>query len=802
MAQKPALTARLFSVDQYADDEALAAALAGHGLGLTPFEARRVAELLGRNPTFTELHLFNAEWSEHCSYKSSKPTLKEFLPVTGPTVIQGPEEDAGILLLGDTGDGDRWGIVIAHESHNHPSQVLPTEGAATGIGGIVRDVDCMGADVIGVADPLRFGDPNGANRDRTRWIVGGVVDGIWQYGNALGVPNLGGDIVFDPCYDDNCLVNVVALGLVRESRIIHSRVPEEGRTEPYDLILVGKPTDDSGFGGAAFSSVVLDDDADEFNRGAVQVPDPFLKNVLLLHKANEAVRNAAFEAGVPVGMKDLGAAGIACCSSEICSSGGFGALIDLDRVPVALADMQAEVIACAETQERYIWAVPRTFSDTVLRIYNEDWSLPDIYEGARAAVIGEATVELRYTLLHHGEIVCDANIMDVTEGILYERAEEPRGWDEAEPELTFPANLGDVLLRLLASPNLASREPIYRFYDTEVQGAAVLRSGEADAGVIAPVPGTKFGVALSVDGNPRYGRISPYAGGATAVAEAIRNVSAVGATAVGMTDCLNFGNPEVPTAFWEFRDSVRGLSDAARSIEIKGQPGCPTPFVSGNVSLYNMSAAGNAIAPSPIVACIGVMDDYSRAVTVQLKAAGSALLLIGARRDELGGSDYYQVELDCHGAHVPSVDGAREMAQNEAVIDAISAGLVRASHDISGGGLLVSLAEMAMGGWCHGTLGASLDVSAVPFAGEPVPADRERVAKLFGETSGFVLEVDPANVAAVQALCAEKGAVCALVGQVTEAPTLTVTDGAAVLAQVAMSELVETWRGGLTAALA
>ena len=794
------LTERLFTVDQYPDDQALAAALAEHGVSLTAYEARRVAQLLGRNPTFPELHIFNAEWSEHCSYKSSRTTLKEFLPTSGPTVIQGPQEDAGILLLCETEDGDRWGIVIAHESHNHPSQVLPTEGAATGIGGIVRDVDCMGAHVIAAADPLRFGDPKGDNADRTRWITAGVVDGIWQYANALGVPNLGGDIVFDQCYDDNCLVNVVALGLVKESQIIHSAVPPEAASEPYDLILVGKPTDDSGFGGAAFASLTLDEDDQDFNRGAVQVPDPFLKNVLLMHKANEAVREAARAAGAAVGMKDLGAAGIACCSSELCASGGVGGKLNLDLAAVALDELLPEVICVAETQERYLWSVPRWFTPTVLKIYNEEWDLPNVYEGACARVIGEVTADRRYVVTHRGEVVCDAAIEDVTEGILYEREERSRPWTEPEPELTEPADYGELLLAILKSENIASRESIYRFYDTEVQGCAVLRSGEADAGVMAPLPGDPHGIALSVDGNPAYGRISPYLAGTTSVAEAMRNVAAVGATPIGMTDCLNFGNPEVPEAFWEFREAVRGIGDAARGIWLKDYPGQPTPFVSGNVSLYNQSAAGRAVAPSPIIACLGVIDDYSKCVTLQLKEPGSVLVLAGARRDELGGSAYYQVACGCTGQNGPEIDCDRERSQIFGTIDAIASGAVLSCHDISNGGLLVTLAEMCIGGWGHGCCGAEIELGRVGYDG-PDDALRQRLGKLFSETGGFLLEVDAGRVDEVLGIFAEAGATAMEVGRVTTEARLNVDDGEQGLLSLSLDALKTAWLSGLREAL-
>jgi len=809
------LTSRIFPVSQFADDADLKAAMADLGIGLTPYEARRVAELLGRDPTVVEMHVFNSEWSEHCSYKSSKTTLREFLPTEGPTVIQGPEEDSGILLLTEI-DGERYGVVIAHESHNHPSQVLPVEGAATGIGGIVRDVDCMGAHVVAVADPLRFGNPNGPYADRTRWIASGVVDGIWQYGNALGVPNLAGDVVFNECYDDNCLVNVVALGIVKESEIIHSRVPPEARQEPYDLILVGKPTDDSGFGGATFASEILDEESEEQSRGAVQVPDPFLKNVLLLHKANEAVRRAAQEAGVAVGFKDLGAAGVLCSTSEMGASGGFGVTVDLDRVHVALPNLLPEVITCAETQERYLWAVPRRFTETVLRIYNEDWDLPNIYEGARASVIGETRDDDRYVLTYRGEIVCDANIYDVTGGILYHRPAQPKVWTETEPDLigwweqevgssppsqAGPPPLNDVVLKLLRSPNLASREHLYRIYDTEVQGQAVLRPGEADAGVIAPLPGHPVGVALSVDGNPLYGRISPYWGGANAVAEAMRNVAAVGATPYGMTDCLNFGNPEKPEAFWQFRESVRGLSEAARKIGLKDDPNAPVPFVSGNVSFYNESAAGNAVDPSPIIACVGVMPDYSDALTFQLKEAGDELWLVGERYDELGGSAFYDEILGVVGANVPQVRWAQERGMIGGVIDAIRAGCVRAAHDISNGGLLATVAEMMMGGWAQGTLGVDLDLEQVPLGQGIASRVRALLLRLFSESSGFVLEVPPDRTEELTAVFDRWGVVAYPIGQVVAEPRLKVQGRGEVWIHLDLEAMKEAWTSGLAEAM-
>ena len=787
------LSTRILPVSELTSDEALLAEMAKLGVGLTVFEARKIAGILGRDPTLTELHIFNVEWSEHCSYKSSKPTLKEYMHTTGPNVMLGPEEDAGIVFFTNH-DGKKWGIVMAHESHNHPSQVLPNEGAATGIGGIVRDVDCMGARVIATADPLRFGDPVGANADRTKWIVGGVVDGIWQYGNALGVPCLGGDVYFSPTFDDNCLVNVVSLGLVAEEDIIHSRVPEDAKNRQYDLILVGKPTDDSGFGGSAFASKIIDEEQEEESRGAVQVPDPFLKNVLAMRKANEAVRERAKELGIPIGIKDIGGGGFACGSSEIVDAGGFGVTIDLEAVHVGLKNMLPETITCAETQERYMISVPETFSAEVLRIYNEDWDLPNVYEGARASVVGKITQERRYVLTYKGETVADAPIYEITAGILYDREEAPREFQGTEPTFDMP-DLRDAILKVLGHDNVCSRAFIYRAYDTEVQGNAVIRPGEAGAGVCAPLEGSSAGCALSVDGNPYYGEISPYWQGANAVAEAMRNVACVGAAPAALTDCLNYGNPEKPEQFWEFRDGVRGLTDAAKGIWLKGYDNTPVPIVSGNVSLYNEAATGNAVAPSTIIACVGTMPDYSKAITMQLKAAGDALYLLGVRKDELGGSAYYQALGAGLGKNVPQIEWATERAMIYAVVDAIDAGCIAAATDTSDGGLATAVSEMMLGGLAEGKLGADVDIAGVAAGG--LRQDKA----LFSESSGFVLEVRAGKEAELAAICAGYGVEPMKIGQVTETPELVVREGETALATVATDDLKTAWTGGLARVL-
>lgn len=760
-------------------DAAVAGRLREAGVRLTVAEARRVAELLGRDPTNVELVLFDTMWSEHCSYKSSRAVLREFLPTEAPNVILGPGEDAGIVYL-TSHRGERWALVVAHESHNHPSQVVPAEGAATGIGGIVRDVYCMGAEVVGVLDALRFGDLSGPKGEICREIAQGVIDGIWQYGNALGVPNLGGDLFFDPGYDDNCLVNVVAVGVVREKEIVRSRVPAEAAHEPYELILIGKPTDASGFGGASFASAQLADEEIETNKGAVQLPDPFLKRVIV-----EALREAlalARREKVAIGLKDLGAGGIACVSSELAAHGGFGMDVDLDRESQDGGPFPPEVLACSETQERFGLVVPARLSEAVRKIFNEDFELPRLYPGAGARVIGTVRTDGRYRVLHRGQAVVDASVTAITEGIRYDRPARALAAPAEAPGYPMPDDLDDLFLRMLAHPNVASREHVYRHYDTEVQGRAVIRPGEADAALFLPIPGCPVAVAVSVDGNPWYGRLDPYWGGATAVAEAMRNVAAVGATPQCLTDCLNFGNPEDPEVFHVFRESVRGVGDAARRLGLKGETDMPVPFVSGNVSLYNYSAGGRAILPSPIVACFGSMDDYSRAVTITVQTAGALLVMVGRRRAELGGSIYHRVRGVSAGV-CPTVDFVHERAVMHGVIDAIDRGLVRAVHDISEGGLLTAAFEMLV----DSGLGLRLDLADRPFG---LRLDEA----LFSESGGFLMEVAGEQLPALEALFRREGVAVERLGTIEDDPRLIVEVDGRKWIDRPVEELESAWR--------
>ncbi|MBV8597103.1 MAG: phosphoribosylformylglycinamidine synthase subunit PurL [Candidatus Eremiobacteraeota bacterium] len=723
-------------------DDDLKRLATSEALALTPSELRAIVQRLGRNPTRAEAHAFAIQWSEHCSYKSSRALLSA-LPTTSDDVLVGVGEDAGILRAGII-DGVEYGIVVAHESHNHPSQVVPFEGAATGVGGILRDVLCMGAKVVASADPLRFGPP--VTGSHAAYVAAGSVDGIAAYGNAVGVPNLAGDVYFHPSFRDNCLVNVVALGIVQRDRIIHSRVPPGG--EGYDLVLVGKATDASGFGGAAFASLALDAAQAQANKSAVQVPDPFLKNVIM--RASYAVFDLIAQRRLEVGFKDLGAGGIMGSSSEISSAGGFGAVIDVDAVPVAVEGLSPFVISMAETQERMLWAVPPSFTPDLLAIYNERFTLPEVSSRACAAVIGKVTRDARYVVRAGGRAVIDLPIDVLTKPVraTWQLAPSPK-----PPRPIGAVELNDpkqMLLRVLSHPDVCSRRPLIEHYDTVVRGATAIPSGYADAGVFVVKRGATLAVAISVDGNPRYGAVSAKLAAAHAVVEAARNVAAVGAMPIGLTDCLNYGNPEDPVAYRELADGVEGLAEAARALTIISASGLP--FVTGNVSLYNHSATGSAIAPSAIVGCIGRIDDVGRVVTMQLLEQDNILYVLGARRPELGGSVLADVLQLTAAGPLPPIDYAETNATIKLIIQEIRAGRVTAAHDISDGGLLACVAEMCLGGEGNGRIGATLQSPKV-WAPDLAPS-----AALFGEAGGFVVAVSQPSAPDFERSAAQFGA--------------------------------------------
>ncbi len=755
-----------------------------NSISLSIFEARKVVELIGRNPTMTELYIFNTQWSEHSSYKSSRSVLKALLPTQAPNVILGPSEDSGIVELGYI-KGERYGIVASHESHNHPSQVVPYEGAATGVGGDIRDVLCMGAKVIALADPLRFGNPNGKNKNKVKYIANEVINGIAGYGDAVGIPNICGDVYFNDSFDENCLVNVVCLGIIKEKDIIHSRAPKNA--EGYDIIIIGKATDMSGFGGAAMASVILDEGNKESNRGAVQVPDPFLKNVII--RASYAVFEEARKKEIELGFKDMGAGGIMCSTSELCSSANYGAEIDLSKVNVSIQNLPPFVIANSETQERFAWICPTSFTKTLLKIYNEEFDIPNISPGAGAFVIGRVTSQQDYILKHEGKIVCNVPINAVTEGIKYEREKKAPRRNFKEPNLKEPKDYNEALLSVINHPNVASKAKAYKHYDTSVMGNAVIEAGYADAGVIKAVDGSSFGVALKTDCNPRYCKIDPYWGAVNAVAESMRNVAAVGAIPSALTDCLNYGNPEKPEAFYDFYEGVRGIADAAKNLQYKGTK-YPVPVISGNVSFYNESASGSSVDPSPIIACIGVIKDYSRAITMKIKKENSTLFLLGERKDELGGSAYYDINNEI-GAVVPILDFEKEKNMIYFVIDAISTGLFLSCHDISDGGIAATVSEMILGGDADGETGAEIDLGFCELR-----ADKA----LFSETPGFIFEVEEKNLERLKTLSKFYRINPIELGK-TKGKNLIIKNNSKKIIDLPIAKLKEAWTTGFVEAL-
>ncbi|RUR17706.1 phosphoribosylformylglycinamidine synthase subunit PurL [Legionella sp. km535] len=719
------------------DDIALT--LRDHNLNLSVDEALTIQnEFLKRAPSLAECVLWSIQGSEHCSYKSSRVHLKQFV-TDAPNVILGAKEDAGIVSIARDNQGHRYGIIISHESHNHPSQIVPYEGAATGVGGNVRDVCCMGGEVIAVADSLRFGD---INRSHTHWIQDGVVAGIAGYGNPLGIPNIAGDVYYDAGYNENCLVTVVTLGVVREDHIIHSYAPEHA--DDYVFILVGKPTDNSGFGGASFASTTLEEDSREKNKGAVQEPNAFLQRHIL--KANYALFDLLREKNLinKVGFKDLGAGGVACASIELAEAGGsYGAEIDLEKVPTGMSGLPPSVILCSETQERFMWVVPPELVDTVLNHYNETFALPKVSNGACAAVVGRIRTDGLYVVNFHGKELVRANVPDVTKGIVYNRPFVSRKQEHTEPVLPEPTNFNQILLSLLAHENIASRAPVFETYDKQVQGRTFIEAGWADAGVMQPFNEEKYpeeirktGIALSLDHNPRYNKIDAYWGAVNAVIESVRNITAVGADPVALTDCLCFGNPEKPEQMGEFVDSVRGIVDACAAIKLKEYPDSTLPVIAGNVSLYNESSKGS-IPPSPMISCLGTMPDVDQSITFDLKKSNSMLLLVGERKDECGGSVYYQL-FNQLGTKIPQPDLKTISGEIQAVAEAIQQGLVLSAHDISEGGVAVALAEMSF----KNLIG--IDV-VIPGS---LPVEK----LLFSETGGFILEVAPEHITQIDAI--------------------------------------------------
>ena len=766
------------------DDKAVTEILAKNSLGLTVDEARKIQKILNRAPRLTELTLFSIAGSEHCSYRSSRKYLKN-LPTKAKQILVGVGEDAGIVEFARSKNGkEKFGLIMGHESHNHPSQIVPYEGAATGVGGIVRDILCMGGRVIGVLDILRFGD---IQKPLTKLLASEVTAGIAGYGNPIGVPNLGGTIYFDSSYDDNCLVNVVALGLIKEDEIIHSYVPEEAVKEKYDIILVGKPTDRSGFGGAAFASIQLNEEESEKNRGAVQEPNPFLKRHLLasfyalfdILKKKKLLNKVA--------LKDLGAGGISGASAELIAKRGYGAEIDLKKIPVALKNLPPQVIACAETQERMCWMVHPKLTKMILDHYNKTWALPKVSEGARAAVIGKVT-KGNYVLKFGNEIVFDVASQTLTEGLSYDRLikdpkrkfTEPKiKWGADQIQITDSKNkttthsCEKIFLQLISSPNLASQAKFYEQYDKQIQGMTVIERDQATASVIAPLRNMnvpkecrEIGIAIATDTPTGYGAISPYWQAANAVISAMRNIASVGATPLALTDCLNYGNPEKPEQMWELVEGIRGLVDATKIEQIN------IPFISGNVSLYNESRR-QSILPTASICCAGKIKNYQKAITSQLKSADSILVLVGERKDELGGSQLYH-QFGLTGKNIPQINFAETQKEIFALVEAIDQSLIRACQPISAGGLAYAISRMTLSHprTLNKSIGVILDLAKINQTKTLQPTQ-----KLFSETGGFLLEIAPEKSLLVEKIFAKQKIKIYPCGKTTQEQKIVITNG-------------------------
>jgi len=719
-------------------DDAIKTKLVELNIPLTTEEALKIQnDMLGRAPSLAELILFSIQGSEHCSYKSSRNHLKQFT-TEGPDVVLGAKEDAGVVAVATDNEGHRWCIVMSHESHNHPSQIVPYEGAATGVGGNVRDVLCMGAEVIAVTDSFRFGS---IKNNKTKWIHDGVVAGIAGYGNPLGIPNIGGDLYYHDGYNENCLVTLVSLGIVIEDDIIHSYAPKNA--DGYDLILLGKPTDNSGFGGASFASLELEEEKKEQNKGAVQEPNAFLERHLL--KSSYALFDILKEKGLinNIGFKDLGAGGVACASVELAETSGYGAEVWMNKIHIGMDGLHPSVYLCSETQERFMWVCSPEITPLILDHYNTVFDLPGVSTGARASVVGKIRNDGQYIVHNGDEEIVNATAKEVTEGFLYDRPYEARENNFVEPNLPEPTNYNQVLLDILSHENMASREPIFEQYDKQVQSRIHTETGLADSGVMAPFNSEKYpeeirnvGIALSTDHNPRYGLIDPYWGGINAVVESMRNVASVGATPHALSDCLCFGNPEKPHQMWEFVESVRGVADACHAITLKDNPNHATPIIAGNVSFYNESKSG-AIPPSPILSCLGRFKDVNKAVPGHFQKLDSVVLMIGERKNELGGSVYYSL-YDEMGANVPKPNLEEVKNQIFALTDCIDDGLVLSCHDISDGGVASTLAEMTFGN----DIGCDINIDSNLL--------NEKL--LWSETGGFILEISLENVDGIKTI--------------------------------------------------
>jgi phosphoribosylformylglycinamidine synthase len=665
---------------------------------LTAFEYDRICELLGRVPTLTELGVFSALWSEHCSYKHSKPVLRTF-PTTGPQVVQGPGENAGVLRL-----PAGWAVAFKIESHNHPSAVEPYQGAATGVGGILRDVFTMGARPVALLNSLRLGPLDDA---RNRYLFAGIVKGVGDYGNCVGVPTLAGEVGFADCYSGNPLVNAMCVGLLRERDLITARAQGVGNL----LMAIGARTGRDGIHGASFASEELTE-ASEARRPQVQVGDPFTEK-LLLEASLELICG-----GLCVAIQDMGAAGLTSSAAEMAARGGVGVELDTSRVPVREPGMTPYEILLSESQERMlVVAEPSRVAD--IAAVCAKWEL-------NCAVVGRVTDDGLFRVIHDGltvaaipgqRLVDDCPVYHPgareSAAAVRRRAAVPHRPDP-DPRL--------ALELLLDSPSVASKRWVFEQYDSTVQGATAILPG-GDAGVIA-IPGEQFGLAVKVDCNARHVALDPYEGGKGVVAEVARNIACTGALPLGITDCLNFGNPEKPEVFFQFREACRGIADACRAFD--------TPVTGGNVSFYNESPTG-AVDPTPTVGMVGLLADITRRAGSHFLVPDDLVCIVGHTRGHLGGSSHWAEVLGFIGGAPPPVDLDHERRLQRFLVDAVDGGVIRSAHDAADGGLAVALAEACIGEpYATRTLGATLELRGYAPGLNPT-------ALLFGEDHGRVV---------------------------------------------------------------
>jgi phosphoribosylformylglycinamidine synthase len=711
--------------------------------GLKPEEYEKIVGLIGRAPSLTELGIFSAMWNEHCSYKSSKRWLKT-LPTVGKRVIQGPGENAGVV---DIGEG--LAVVFKMESHNHPSFIEPYQGAATGVGGILRDVFTMGARPIASLNALRFGDPQ---YFKTRHLVEGVVAGIGGYGNSFGVPTVGGEVNFHPRYNGNILVNAMAVGIARADRIFYSKAKGVG----MPVVYLGSKTGRDGIHGATMASAAFDESVEE-KRPTVQVGDPFTEKLLL-----EACLDL-MNADAVIAIQDMGAAGLTCSAVEMGAKGDLGLELDLDKVPCREPRMTAYEMMLSESQERMLMVLKPEKAAEARAIFEK-------YE-LDFAVIGRTTDTLRFVVKHEGDVVADLPIKELGDAApQYDRpyAVLPVPASISPDDAPPPSDVGAALVKLLHSPDLCSRRWVWEQYDHLILGNTVQRPG-GDSAVVA-VDGTKKGLALTIDVTPRYCAADPVSGGKQAVAEAWRNLTAVGALPIALTDNLNFGNPENPLQMGELVFSIHGIGEAARALEF--------PVVSGNVSLYNETNS-ESILPTPAIGGVGLLEDVARHATIAFKTQGDVILLVGETQGHLGQSLYLREILGREEGAPPPVDLQAERRNGEFVRSLIGEGLTRTVHDVSDGGLLITLAEMALAG----AIGAKLD---------PWPTTLPAHAFLFGEDQArYLVAAAPAHAATILERAETAGVPIARLGVV--GGHALVLPGVAPLSLERLREAHESW---------